>query len=410
MSNTLSVIDMVAAKAMKHAHEKATFIGTINRSYDDSFGKTGGKIGSTLRVRDPNQFSVTDGRAMVVQDVTETTQTVTLATQYHVGIRFNSAELELSIDEIDDRYIEPAMNTLVSKIDGEALVQATKDTYNIAGTAGTPVGTVTSGFADTSALGLARAKLNQGLAPKSNRFVQMDSITMASLTNGIKPLFHPESEVRKGFLEGHIGHAMGTEFYENERVWTMTHSDDVTADTDAAALVTDGGVVIDMHTLLPVAKQTVGTVFTVAGVYAVHPETKAKLSHLQQFTIVSIGATTTTVSPTIYLTGPKQNVASATGAVLATTAFNAAAVVFVGAASTSYVQSLMYHRDAFTFVTADLPLMSKSSEECVRMVKDGIALRVWKDSDIRNDELLMRIDILWGFKTLRSAWATRITS
>jgi hypothetical protein len=84
-------------------------------------------------------------------------------------------------------------------------------------------------------------------------------------------------------------------------------------------------------------------------------------------------------------------------------------LTFVGAASTSYRQNLMYHRDAFTFVTADLPLMD-GANKCVRMTQDGISLRVWQDGDIRNDELLMRIDILYGFKTLRPYWSCRITN
>jgi len=43
-------------------------------------------------------------------------------------------------------------------------------------------------------------------------------------------------------------------------------------------------------------------------------------------------------------------------------------------------------------------------------VQDGLSLRVWQASDIRNDELLMRIDILYGFAALRPEWACRITS
>jgi hypothetical protein len=197
------------------------------------------------------------------------------------------------------------------------------------------------------------------------------------------------------------------DYYENERIWTMTHSDDVTGDTDAAALVTDGGSTIDMHTLVPVAKQTVGTVFTVAGVYACHPETKAAYRHLQQFVITAIGATTTTISPATYLTGAKKNVVSSTGGTLATTDFNAKAVVFVGLASTSYAQPLMYHKEAFQFVTADLPIMDDAAK-CVRRVQDGLAMRVWQASDIRNDELLMRIDILYGMAALRPEWACRM--
>jgi hypothetical protein len=411
MSNTNTVIDMVAKEALRLAHEKATFIGTINRSYDDSFAKTGAKVGSTLRVRNPNEYVRRQGsRIMDVQDQADTTQTITVATQDGVDMRFNSAELALDIDELSRRYIEPAMNVLVSGIDGDCIIQATKDTYNVAGSPGTVVGTVASGFSDTSALGLARAKLNQGLAPKDrNRAVQMDSVTMASVSNGIKGLFHPSSEVEKAWREGFIARTAMADFYENERTWTLTNTDDVTADTDADAGVTNGGNTIDAHTLLPVAKQTVGSVFTIAGVYACHPETKAKYAHLQQFVVTAVGATLTTVSPTIWLSGPKQNVCSSTGAVLAATAFNAATMTFIGSASTSYRQNLMYHQDAFTFVTADLPLMD-DAHKCVRMQKDGLSLRVWQASDIRNDELLMRIDILYGFKTLRPAWACRITN
>jgi hypothetical protein len=50
------------------------------------------------------------------------------------------------------------------------------------------------------------------------------------------------------------------------------------------------------------------------------------------------------------------------------------------------------------------------ANKCVRMTQDGISLRVWQDGDIRNDELLMRIDILYGFKTLRPYWSCRITN
>ena len=37
MANTLLTIDMITKEALRLAHEKATFIGTINRQFDDSF-------------------------------------------------------------------------------------------------------------------------------------------------------------------------------------------------------------------------------------------------------------------------------------------------------------------------------------------------------------------------------------
>lgn len=402
MANSLVTIDMVTREALRIAHEKSQFIGTTDRQYDDSYGKTGAKIGSALRVRKPNKYTRTTGsRVMSVQDQTEATTSITLATQDHVDMRFNSAELALSIDEISKRYIEPAMAVLISGIESDYLAASTKATYNVAGTAGTAITNLT-------VPGAARAKLNQGLAPKdSNRCVQMDSVTMGGLVNGVASYFAPQAAIGEQYREGMVARTGMADFYENERVWTLANGSDVTGTTDAAALVTDGGNVVDMHTTVAVSTQTIGEVFTIAGVYACHPETKAAYGNLQQFTITAIGSSTTTVSPTIYLTGANQNVCKSTGAQLATTDFNSQTLTFVGAASTNYVQSLMYHKEAFQFVTADLPLMDDAAK-CVRRVQDGLSLRVWQASDIRNDELLMRIDILYGFAALRPEWACRM--
>ena len=405
MSNNLVTIDMVTREALRIAHEKSQFIGTIDRQYDDSFAKTGAKIGQALRVRKPNMYSRTQGsRVMSVQDSTEATTSITVATQDHVDMRFNSAELALSLDELSERYIEPAVAVLISGIESDFLAYATKATYNVAGTAGTPP-------TDLIALGQARAKLNQGLAPKDgNRNIQMDSVTMGGVVNGLKGLFQDSSQIKEQYREGMMGRTAMADWYENDRMWTLTNGSDITTSTEAAALVVDGSNVIDFHTTTA-SQVAIGGVFTIAGVYGCHPETKAAYSTLQQFTLVSGGATTgsSTVSPAIVLSGPRRNVVKSTGAQLAATDFNSQVMTWVGAASTSYVQNLMYHKESFQFVTADLPLMDDAAK-CVRKSQDGLSMRVWQASDIRNDELLMRIDILYGFAALRPEWACRITS
>jgi hypothetical protein len=263
---------------------------------------------------------------------------------------------------------------------------------------------------------LARARLNQGLAPKDqNRSLQVDSVTMAYLANGLKNLFIPSSEVDRAFREGFIAHTAMCDIYENERVWSLTNTDDVTANTNADALVTDAasattnGLVIACGDDLAEAKQTVGSVFTVADVYACHPETKQSLGFLQPFVVTDTGAVSVTVSPQIFLTGPYQNVCTAASAQCTAATFNEKAMTFEGSASQTKAQSLMYHRDAFVFVTADLPLHA-GADKCVRQTQDGISLRVWHDGDITNDMHIMRIDLLYGFKTMRPAWACRITN
>ncbi len=395
MANTLTTIDMVLRESLRVAHETLTFIGTVDRSYDDSFARNGAKIGDTLRVRNPNQYVRRKGsRVMDVQDQDETTQDVVVATQDGVDMRFNSAELKLSIDELSRRYIEPAVKVLVSGIEGDMLNAVTKDVYNLTGTAGTVVGT----SADIKAIGDARAKLNQNLAPKDNkRSTQFDSVTMAQIVSGTQALFHDGGQIKEAFREGFIGRNAMATFFENEKTYAHTSgTDHTTVDVDgvpadgATTLVTAGG------------SSVVGAVFTIAGVKAVHPETKIAYQHDQQFVItVHTSDTSWEISPAMILTGAKQNIS-------VLPALNDVVTLF-GTANSVLQQNLMYHKDAFTFVTADLPLF-EDAEKTSRRVQDGLSMRVWQGSDIRNDELLMRIDILYGFKTLRPEWACRISN
>jgi P22 coat protein - gene protein 5 len=239
VSNSLVTIDMVTREALRIAHEKSQFIATTDRQYDSSFGNTGAKIGTALRVRKPNQYVRTTGsRVMDVQDQAEATGTITVATQDHVDMRFNSAELALSLDELSKRYIEPAVTTLVSGIESDFLAFATKATYNLAGTAGTAI-------TDLAVPGSARALLNQGLAPKDgNRFVQMDSVTMAGLVNGLKGLFHDPAQIKEQYREGMIGRTGMADWYENERIWTMSNGSDVTSVTINDAGFVSGDTVV----------------------------------------------------------------------------------------------------------------------------------------------------------------------
>ena len=393
MSNSFVTIDMVTREALRIAHEKSVFIATTDRQYDDSFGKTGAKIGTALRVRKPNQYTRTQGsRVMDVQDQDEQTGTITVATQDHVDMRFNSAELALSIDELSKRYIEPAVATLVSGIEADFLAFATKATYHHVGTDNTAMTTL-------EIPGKARAKMNQQLAPKGDRAVQMDSTQMAALVNGMAAYFNPSKDGSERFREGIVARTAMADYYENERIWTM-ENDDVACTLDSYTVIQGD---TDLTVTSWATPPAIGTIFTIAGVYDVHPETKVAYSHLKQFTVTS-GSTSTSIncSPAIYssASGALQNVSALPG--------TTAAVTFFGTADKLYPTNLMYHKEAFQFVTADLPLMDDAAK-CVRRVQDGISMRVWQASDIRNDELLMRIDILYGMAALRPQWACRMT-
>jgi hypothetical protein len=39
---------------------------------------------------------------------------------------------------------------------------------------------------------------------------------------------------------------------------------------------------------------------------------------------------------------------------------------------------------------------------------EGISMRVWHGFDFQNDEFATRIDVLYGWKTIRPEWAVRV--
>lgn len=399
MANLFAVTDLVAKESLRVAHESLQMIGTVDRQYDSSFDANGGHHGATLRVKSPNQYKRRQGsRVMDVQDQAEATQTITVATQDGVDMRFNSAELIQSVDNqgkfdnLSKNYITPAIKGMVSGIEADAIAYWTKATANLVGTAGTAL---TTGQVP----GLARARMNQNLAPKDGeRYIQVESNAMASIVNGVATFFNPNADISKAFREGMIGRNAMADWYENDRMWTMPNSADVAGEINAGTL-TSGitTLTVDGFTAAPVA----GMVFTVEGTYDVHPETKVAYPYLKQFTVVSATTTSITFSPAIIwdTNDPRQNCSGSPT--------DNDDITFVGSASTNYVQQIMYHKDAFQFTTAALPIMD-DAQKCVRVSQDNLSLRVWMASDIRNDELLMRVDILYGLSALRPEWACRL--
>jgi hypothetical protein len=378
-------------------HEKSGFIGTVNRQYDDNFAKKGAKIGSQLQIRLPNQFTVRTGKTLATQDTVETSTTLTMATQKGVDTTFSSVELTLNLDDFAERILEPAMSVLAANIQYDVISGVTKDVYNAVGTPGTAISKIDPFL-------LARAKLNQCLTPKdNNRFAMISSPTSASMVAGMTNWLNPSKSISSQFLEGSMGHAAGFDFMECDMVaalttGTRTNTTPVVASSTASTVSITG--------LTPAAGTIkAGDVFTMAGVYAIHPETKQALSSLQQFVVTAdvtaaAGAATIAFAPSIAATGAYQNVSAAPAA--------SAAVVFFDLSGT-HEQNLAYHKDAFTFVSADLE-MPEGVHWSAMETFEGITMRIVRAYDINTDNFPCRLDVLYGYKSVRPQFACRVTN
>ena len=398
MANSILTIDMITRKALEILENNLVLTRNVNRQYDDSFAVEGAKIGSTLRIRLPDRALVTDGAALQVQDDNEQFTTLTVASQKHIGVNFTSAELTMQLDDFADRVLKPRISQLASSIDA--------DVANAFRTIGNSVGTPGTTPATSLVLLQAQQKLNENAAVMSPRYATVNPAANAGLVEGMKGLFNPTDTISKQFKNGMMGTGvLGFEevnMSQSIKQFT-TGSRGATGNTTSAAVTAEGATSIALTVASNVTIKA-GDVFTVADCFAVNPQTRESTGSLFQFVVLAdVTASGTAVTVTV---APIYSASSAL-ATVNTLPATSKAVVFVGAASTQYAQNLVYHKDAITFATADL-LLPQGVDMAARAVHNGISLRVVRQYDINNDRMPCRIDVLYGFSTIRPQMACRL--
>ena len=386
MPNVILTPTAVTRESLRILHQKLNFVGSIVREYDDSFAKSGAKIGDSLKIRLPNQYTVRTGATLTAQDTTESSVTLQVATQKGVDLNFTSVDLTMSLDDFSKRIINPAMSVLAANIESDALSMYKDVSQSIWNGA--------SAATYNKALD-ARILLQRALAPTNDRTALMDSLGMADLVKDTKTLFNDDKSIAMQYKEGYMGRAAGFDWAENTMMPAHARSGANGAYLTNGATQSGSTLVVDTGATAPSA----GDVITIAGVFSVHPETKVSTGVLQQF-VIGTGATTTSfpISPAIVATGATQNVSN--------TAADNSAVAFLGTASTTVQTGLLYQKEAFAFATADL-VMPSGVDFASRQVLDGISMRVVRQYDINNDKFPCRLDVLYGYKTLRPQLAVR---
>lgn len=400
MPNTLLTPTAVTREALRVLHQKLNFVGSITREYDDSYAKEGAKIGDSLKIRLPNQYTVGDGATITPQDTTESSVTLQVSTQKHVPMSFTSAELTLSMDDFSERIIEPAVSVLAAKIEADVLSNVYKDVYNQVNNHGAS--------ATFNKVLQARKMLVDNLAPINDRQVCLNTQDNVDMVDALKGLFNAQETISKQNREGVLGKTAGFTFAENTLLPSHTRGAATTAyttSTQVGALPVAATPVAAITVATGTGAMNKGDVFTIAGVFRVHPETKASTGTLQQFVVAADyvgGAGSVTISPAIVLAGAAQNV------VIPSTSATAS-LSFAGTISTASGISLAYQKGAFAFATADL-VLPKGLDFAARETHDGISMRILRDFDITSDKLITRVDVLYGYKTLRPQLAARLAN
>lgn len=399
MSNSILTMTQVTREAVALFRNSNAFIQNLDRQYDDRFGVEGAKIGTQLLIRLPNDYVVRTGTAVSLNDTNEQSTTLVVSTQKGVDVPFTSAERTLSMDDYSERVLAPMINNLAGAVASTVMAGVEGGVSNyVANTDGS--GAVSNPTSRT--ILEANALLSKRSAPSNGRNVVTDPYTMAHLVETMQGLFNPQAVISKQYDTAQIYKALNFKWFEDQTV--LVH----TTGTFSAGTVNGAG---QTGTTLTVNAITgtlnVGDIITIAGVNAVNRVTKADDGALQQFVVTQAaanGATSVHIYPAIIAPVGGNPVAYQT---CAATPANGAAIALVNQASEQYRKNVAYAPGAITMVTADL-IVPKKVEEAARERFDGVSLRMLTAYQVGTDQLITRLDVLFGQLFIRPEWTVAV--
>lgn len=404
INNVSDVGKVIAKMAAATLADNAPFYQSCDQEPESSFGQVNGyQSGQSIMISKParpvigTNADITSG----LNDVLEEKVQMTLNQRFVANAALTSLEIQnsLALKDWGKRILKPYMAAMGQNIDAQYMTLAKNATFNSVGTPGS------TNF-DTAVMGGAREKLRKNLAPLDDDLTAMlDSTAMNLAYVSRKGLFQDSSQIAKQYRTGVVGVADGFSYVETNLLPTHTRgtqtgsftvtTTSTTGDSTIALTGTSGGTL------------KAGDVFTVANVFAVHPITKVTMNYLQQFVVTADNTAVSTayagvaISPSIYYStsGSLQNVNR-----LPT---SSDVVTILGTLSTGYQQNIAFNKQAFR--VASVPLMKPEGAHMVgQETVDGMTVRVWMDSILLTDKMVLRLDFLGAFCPVRPEWACRI--
>ena len=405
MANSILTPSIITKEALRILHAQSNFLTKINRQYDSRFAVNGAQIGANLDVRLPNKFTVRTGSTYSAQDMVERKVSLPVATIKGVDCTITDTELTMSLNDFSEQFLKPAMNQLASDIEYSAMLSMYKSVPNAVGTVSTQI--------DYKKFQQAGQKLTENLAPSSDRTFLLNPASRVEFSDAVKGLFQASNNIDDQYREGMVGRTGGFDVFENTMIPVHTTgtyggtplTNGATQGSTGAnnAYVATSSIVTDGWTSGGTSLKA-GDSITFAGCFEVHPETKVSTGVLKKFVIVSdvsdtTGAITMTVSPGVIAGGAYQNCSNRIA--------DNSAITVLGTSATAYGQNLAFHKDAFTFVSADLDI-PKGVDMAARERFGNISMRFvrWFDGD--NGQWKSRFDILYGTAALYPELACRL--
>lgn len=392
-SNQLLTPSLITKETLVILENNLVAAGKVNRQFENQFVK----IGSSLTIRKPNQFTVSTGPGLQIQNIVEPSTNITISNQKHVDFQFSSADLTLVIEEFSERYCKPAAVQLANQLDYDVLTNFNQINNEV----GTP-GTVPNSFSSLAAVG---QRMDEGAVPQDGRTLILNPAAYWSLTSAFIGLF--VKSVAEPALKGFLANIANFEIYLDQNIQSQTVGAYAGTPVVNGAGQTGSALVTNGWTASISGLLNQGDVFTIQGVFAVNPKNFQSTGALMNFVVTAAAASdsggnsTVQFSPAIVTSGAYQNVTNSPA--------NLASITVKGAASTSYAQNIGFVRDAFGLVTVPMEIPG-GVDFAAREMWKNISMRIIRAYDINNDVLPSRIDILYGTSTYYQQLACRLTN
>jgi P22 coat protein - gene protein 5 len=412
MSNTTLTSTIVTKETGFEYTNNVRFVSQITKEYNTYFRDNGraGKPGDTVFARMPVRFEPKSGQALQLQNIYEFSVPVTMDQQFQTAFGWSSAQATLEIDEVRERYINPAINTLANQVDVYAYAKVFKDVWNIVGTPGV----VPSAFL-TLTTGVSKI-VNQAVDDR-DLFACLSPLVMATLANANATLFNPASAVSDSYRSGMLeSPASGIQrFYREPNVQGYTTGSFTASTPVVNGANQTGSSIITSGWAAGASSLKKGDTFTFASVFTLNPLSYTNTAQLQDFVVTadvndSAGAMTIPISPSIITTGSLRTVSNSPANGAAITVRGATSAVGGTLAATNTIQNLIAHKSAFTFVTVDLLKPNGNGVECFRSKAAGVSMRYLSGYDMLNDQNPSRLDILGGAASLQVRGSCRVAS
>lgn len=398
MANNLLTLDMITERAIMLFQDTNFLIKNANRQYEDYYANRGAKIGDTLRIRLPNDFTVREGQAAAPQSTNEQYTTLTLAYQDGVDLAYSSEDLTLSLDDYSDRILAPAMNNLAAKVATRIMAGAEKVCNFTSLVDGS--GNITT--PDMTTWLSAGAYLDDVPTPRGDRMGVLSPLSMARAVSTMTGLFNPTGTISEQFLSGEVyGPALGVGRWGADQT-VILHTTGAYGTPTNVNGANQTGSSVTVVALNGPLKQ--GDIITLPGCYQVNRITKQSTGRLQQFVVTAdcaTGATSIPIYPSIVPPAAGNPVQYQTVTASPTTGQPWACV---SKASEVYRKNLILRPEALTIGSADL-IMPKGVHEAARVSQDGLSFRMVSQYLVGTDQFITRLDFLYGYQWVRPEWA-----